>query len=122
MSSSTCDLNLLLVINTEAHVKQLQDSAQPIPQSIAILLASARRKEEKYNAKKLANRKSAYSSRERKKAKINAMAQDNVRLKRESLILKSLPDPVRHVAYVMWSILYISNNDALSFNVTGCSN
>ncbi|KAL7503185.1 hypothetical protein ACHAXN_001971 [Cyclotella atomus] len=78
----------------EAHVQKLRESAQPIPQSIAILVATARRKEEQYNAKKLANRLSAHSSRERKKAKISAMAQDNVKLKRESLILKSLPDPV----------------------------
>jgi hypothetical protein len=51
-------------------VKQHQDASQPMSQTIDIILAAARMKEEKNNAKKLANRKSAYSSRERKKAKI----------------------------------------------------
>lgn len=78
----------------ESHAKQLQDSHQTIPQSIAILLASARRKDEKQKAKKLANRKSAFSSRVRKKAKIDAMAEENKRLKREATILSFLPDPV----------------------------
>jgi hypothetical protein len=56
----------------EAHVKQQQhqDASQPMSKTIDIILAAARMKEEKNNAKKLANRKSAYSSRERKKAKI----------------------------------------------------
>ena len=79
---------------TEAHVRHLQETSQPIPPSVAILLASARRRENKYKAKKLANRKSAYASRQRKKAKINAMTMDNAKLRRESAILYSLPDPV----------------------------
>jgi hypothetical protein len=78
----------------ESRAKQLQDSHQPIPQSIAILLAGAKRKEEKQKAKKLANRKSAFSSRVRKKAKIDAMSEENIRLKREATILSFLPDPV----------------------------
>ena len=82
-------------------MRHLQETSQPIPPAVAILLASARRKENKYKAKKLANRKSAYSSRERKKAKINAMAIDNVKLRRESAILYSLPDPVSDVFAVL---------------------
>jgi hypothetical protein len=69
--------SILLYILPEAHVKQLQDTSQPVPQSIAVLLALARRKNEKYNAKKLANRKSAYSSRERKKARIRLASNEN---------------------------------------------
>ncbi|KAL3779391.1 hypothetical protein HJC23_000501 [Cyclotella cryptica] len=97
--SNACPPSNLLAKNwtleqLEAYAKQLQDSHQPIPQSIAILLASARRREEKHNAKKLANRKSAFSSRIRKKARIDAMAEENVRLKREANILSFLPDPV----------------------------
>eukprot|EP00804_Cyclotella_cryptica_P010589 CCRYP_015168-RA/>CCRYP_015168-RA protein AED:0.05 eAED:0.05 QI:650/1/1/1/0.5/0.42/7/592/843 len=78
----------------ESHAKQLQDSHQPIPQHVAILLASARRREDKQNAKKLANRKAAFSSRARKKAHIDAMTQENMRLRRQAMILSFLPDPV----------------------------
>lgn len=42
----------------------------------------------------MANRKSAFSSRMRKKAQVEYMEQENQRLLRESIILDSLPDPV----------------------------
>ena len=53
-----------------------------------------RRKEEKREAKRLANRKSASTSRARKKALIEEMTKDNARLRRQALILSFLPDPV----------------------------
>lgn len=53
-----------------------------------------RRKEEKRQAKRLANRKSASTSRARKKALIEEMTKDNARLRRQALILSFLPDPV----------------------------
>jgi adenylosuccinate lyase len=82
-------------INAEARAKLFHDSNQPVPASIAVLLATARRENDRHEAKKMANRKSASCSRARKKSKDNAMAQENVKLKRESDILSHLPDPVR---------------------------
>ncbi len=61
---------------------------------MALLHADMRRKEEKRHAKRLANRKSAYTSRARKKALIEEMTRDNARLRRQALILSYLPDPV----------------------------
>lgn len=65
-----------------------------MPQAVALLLADTRRKEEKRQAKRLANRKSACTSRARKKALIEEMTKDNARLRRQALILSYLPDPV----------------------------
>ena len=72
----------------------LRDSNQPIPQPVAMLLADARRKEEKRTAKRVANRKSACTSRARKKALVEEMTRTNARLKRQALILALLPDLV----------------------------
>ena len=57
-------------------------------------MADTRRKEEKRHAKRLANRKSACTSRARKKALIEEMTKENARLRRQALILSYLPDPV----------------------------
>lgn len=78
----------------EAHVKRLREAKQPVPQAVGLLLADTRRKEEKRHAKRLANRKSACTSRARKKALIEEMTKDNARLRRQALILSYLPDPV----------------------------
>jgi len=61
---------------------------------MSLLIADMRRKEEKRHAKRLANRKSASTSRARKKALIEEMTKDNARLRRQALILSYLPDPV----------------------------
>ena len=71
--------------NTEQHVNLLQQLNQPVPQSVALLLADAQRKEKKRNAKRVANRKSASTSRARKKALVEEMTKINARLKRQAL-------------------------------------
>lgn len=83
-----------LTISTEAHVKLIQDANQPIPQPISLLLAEARRREEKRTAKRVANRKSACTSRARKKALVEEMTRTNAKLRRQALILALLPDMV----------------------------
>ena len=75
-------------------MKLLRDANQPIPRPVATLLADTRRKEEKRTAKRVANRKSACTSRARKKALVEEMAIANARLKRQALILSLLPDLV----------------------------
>jgi hypothetical protein len=61
---------------------------------MAMLLSDARRRQDKKNAKRLANRKSASSSRERKKTLVKEMTELNAKLKRQALILALLPDLV----------------------------
>lgn len=78
----------------EAHVRLLQESNQTVPQPLALLLADARRKEEKKTAKRVANRRSACTSRARKKALVEEMTRTNAKLKRQALILSLLPDLV----------------------------
>lgn len=78
----------------EAHVQLLRDAGQMIPQPVAVLLAEARRREEKRTAKRVANRKSACTSRARKKALVEEMTRTNARLRRQALILALLPDLV----------------------------
>jgi len=78
----------------EKYVTPLSESKQPIPQVVSHLLSEARRKEEKRNAKRVANRKSACTSRARKKALVEEMTRTNERLKRQALILSLLPDLV----------------------------
>jgi len=78
----------------EQHVKLLQQMNRPIPQSAALLLADARRKEQKKTAKRVANRKSACTSRARKKAFVEEMTRTNARLRRQALILALIPDLV----------------------------
>jgi len=75
-------------------VQQLKEANQHVPQPLALLLSDARRKEEKKNAKRVANRKSACTSRARKKAYVEEMQKANKRLKRHALILSLLPDLV----------------------------
>jgi PAS domain S-box-containing protein len=75
-------------------VQLLDQMKQPVPQSVGLLLADARRKTEKKEAKRVANRKSACTSRARKKALVQEMTQTNARLKRQALILALLPDLV----------------------------
>ena len=65
-----------------------------MPQAVSLLLADARRKEQKRQAKRIANRKSACTSRARKKAQIDQLMSDNARLRRQEMILSYLPDPV----------------------------
>jgi PAS domain-containing protein len=79
---------------TEQHVSLLHQMNQPVPQSVALLLADARRKEDKRTAKRVANRKSACTSRARKKALVEEMTRTNARLRRQALILALLPDLV----------------------------
>lgn len=58
------------------------------------MLAGTRKREEKKHAKRLANRKSASTSRARKKALVQEMTELNTKLKRQALILSLLPDLV----------------------------
>jgi hypothetical protein len=88
----TSYLNLLP--ETAQHANLLQRLNQPVPQTLTYLLADARRREQKKQAKRIANRKSASTSRARKKALIQEMTELNVRLKRQALILSLLPDLV----------------------------
>lgn len=57
-------------------------------------IATARRKQEQRISRKIANRKSASDSRARKRAQLDAMAQENSILLRDSFILAFIPDPV----------------------------
>lgn len=82
----------------EAHVRLLMSTNQPIPQPLNLLLADARRKEEKRTAKRVANRRSACTSRARKKALVEEMTKTNIRLKRQALILSLLPDLVMAIS------------------------
>lgn len=59
-----------------------------------LLLHDARRRSDKRNAKRIANRKSASTSRARKKALVKEMTELNARLKRQAMILALLPDLV----------------------------
>jgi PAS domain S-box-containing protein len=79
---------------TEKHVKLLTQLQQPVPPNISIMLSEMKRREEKKHAKRLANRKSASTSRARKKALVQEMTELNARLKRQALILSLLPDLV----------------------------
>lgn len=65
---------------------------QPVPQSMALLLADFQKRETKKAAKRQANRKSASSSRARKKALVEEMSRANQRLRRQAIILSLLPD------------------------------
>mmetsp|Transcript_13661 Transcript_13661/g.17226 ORF Transcript_13661/g.17226 Transcript_13661/m.17226 type:complete len:599 (-) Transcript_13661:214-2010(-) len=78
----------------ESHCRLLRETNQPIPQPVSLLLAEARRREEKRTAKRVANRKSACTSRARKKAFVEEMTRTNARLRRQAIILSLLPDLV----------------------------
>ncbi len=75
-------------------MKLLRDTNQPVPNAVQVLLAEARKMEEKRAAKRIANRKSACTSRARKKALVAEMTRTNARLKRQAVILSLLPDLV----------------------------
>ena len=94
VNSTLSTHSLLLSPASESHVQLLRDTNQPIPQPVAMLLADARRKEEKRIAKRAANRRSACSSRARKKALVEEMTKANARLRRQAMILALLPDLV----------------------------
>lgn len=94
MQSQHCSPVLCFCLSAESHAKELQDGGYQLPQAVAILLADARRKEEKRQAKRIANRKSACTSRARKKAKIDQLMYENAQLRRLELILSYLPDPI----------------------------
>jgi PAS domain S-box-containing protein len=87
-------LNHFPLLSSEKHVNLLKQMNQPIPQSVGLLLADAQRKEKKKTAKRAANRKSASTSRARKKALVEEMTRTNAHLKRQALILALLPDLV----------------------------
>eukprot|EP00586_Coscinodiscus_wailesii_P012743 CAMPEP_0172520702 /NCGR_PEP_ID=MMETSP1066-20121228/292157_1 /TAXON_ID=671091 /ORGANISM="Coscinodiscus wailesii, Strain CCMP2513" /LENGTH=804 /DNA_ID=CAMNT_0013303507 /DNA_START=812 /DNA_END=3226 /DNA_ORIENTATION=- len=78
----------------ESHIQHLRRTHGSVPSPLVTLLADARRKEAKKTAKRVANRKSACTSRARKKALMEEMAKTNQRLKRQALILSLLPDLV----------------------------
>ncbi len=86
--------NLFNFFPAESHVQLLNDTNQPVPQPVQILLSEARRLEEKRAAKRIANRKSACTSRARKKALVAEMTKTNARLRRQAIILSLLPDLV----------------------------
>ena len=65
-----------------------------MPQPVALLLFDARKRETKRTAKRAANRRSASTSRARKKALVEEMTRTNARLRRQALILSLLPDLV----------------------------
>jgi hypothetical protein len=75
-------------------VHLLQKLNQSVPQSVAVLLADSQRKQKKRTAKRAANRKSASTSRARKKALVEEMTKANARLRRQAMILALLPDLV----------------------------
>lgn len=78
----------------EKHVALLQQLNRPVPQYVGLLLTEARRKQKKRHAKRIANRRSASTSRARKKKYVEEMKETNARLKRQALILSLLPDLV----------------------------
>jgi PAS domain S-box-containing protein len=93
-SQSSHPLPCSILLPPERHVQLLDQMKQPVPQTVSLLLADARRKTEKKEAKRVANRKSACTSRARKKALVQEMTETNARLKRQALILALLPDLV----------------------------
>lgn len=78
----------------EAYTHLLRETNQPVPQPVTLLLTEARRREDKRTAKRVANRKSACTSRARKKAFVEEMTRTNARLRRQAVILSLLPDLV----------------------------
>lgn len=78
----------------ESHIQLLRDAGRPIPNQLQLVLEEARRREHKKTAKRVANRKSACTSRARKKALVEEMTRTNARLKRQAQILSLLPDLV----------------------------
>jgi len=78
----------------QSHILYQQSTNQPISQPMKLMLVEAQRREDKKTAKRAANRRSASESRARKKAFVEQMTVDNMRLKRQAQILALLPDMV----------------------------
>ena len=72
----------------------LEQLNRPVPFTLKLLVGNAKRKEEKKQAKRIANRKFAHISRTRKKAFVQEITQQNDMLKRHAKILSLLPDVV----------------------------
>ena len=90
---------------SESHVNALEKGGYPVPQAVKLLLAEAHRAEERRQKKRIANRKSANTSRARKKAQMDQLMNENQRLRKQELILSYLPDPV----------IVISNQGMITF-------
>jgi len=88
------DMSNWPVEKLEKHVNLLEQHNRPVPYTLKLLLGNAKRKEEKRQAKRIANRKFAHISRTRKKAFVQELTQQNEQLKRHSMILSMLPDVV----------------------------
>jgi hypothetical protein len=80
---------------SEMHVNQLKLANQPIPHHAAVLLFNARRREERLQAKRISNRKSATNQREKKKTFLENLAKYNSTLRKKASILEKMPDLVR---------------------------
>jgi len=78
----------------ESHIQLLHETNQPIPHAVQILVGETRKSEQRRSAKRIANRKSACTSRARKKALVAEMTKTNARLRRQAVILSLLPDLV----------------------------
>ncbi|GMI43936.1 hypothetical protein TrCOL_g7090 [Triparma columacea] len=78
----------------EQHVAQLTRANQPIALAITQRLEELRVKEQKRTAKRAANRKSACTSRARKKALVDSITFENQRLQKLSAILEKVPDMI----------------------------
>ena len=72
----------------------MHETNQPVPHAVQILVGEARKSEQRRAAKRIANRKSACTSRARKKALVAEMTKTNARLRRQAVILSLLPDLV----------------------------
>eukprot|EP00520_Triparma_pacifica_P003906 CAMPEP_0118654524 /NCGR_PEP_ID=MMETSP0785-20121206/12441_1 /TAXON_ID=91992 /ORGANISM="Bolidomonas pacifica, Strain CCMP 1866" /LENGTH=497 /DNA_ID=CAMNT_0006547201 /DNA_START=186 /DNA_END=1675 /DNA_ORIENTATION=+ len=78
----------------EQHVALLNRANAPVPPPLMERLEELRLKEQKRTAKRAANRKSACTSRARKKALVDSMTHENQRLQRLSAILDKVPDMI----------------------------
>jgi PAS domain S-box-containing protein len=87
-------MRLICAFSLEQHVRLLQQLNQAVPSNVLMLLADARKRSEKRQAKRIANRKSACTSRARKKALVKEMTELNAQLRRQALILSLIPDIV----------------------------
>ncbi|KAL7477551.1 hypothetical protein ACHAW6_003357 [Cyclotella cf. meneghiniana] len=88
-------------LSSEYHIRKLQENNQPIPNTVRIVLEDVRNKEEKKHAKRMANRKSASTSRSRKKQLIDELTAAHAKLRRQALILAYLPDPVVNIRHLI---------------------
>lgn len=94
---------------TENHIKLLRQLKQHVPQSVTLLLQEHKKRADKRHAKRIANRKSASTSRARKKALVQEMTALNARLRRQALILSLLPDLVIVIDAITGTITFCSD-------------